>query len=157
VNVLQQHLEDLAPTARIEQLATDLAGRSAIESDRQAQYVSLRPSMEGAVAVYLHKNWVSLALPPERALEVIGQLPGATLDKKTPATTYVHISDEVLEERYDVAVQVAGEAVSWRATGPRSSVGTGSTKSPAKQIGSCPVHHLQLLPSGACPDCGRTP
>lgn len=154
MNVLQQHLDDLAPTAPIERLATDLAGHSAIESDRQGPYVSLRLSMEGAVAVYLHRTWISIALAPDRALETIGQLPGATLDKKTPATTYAHVNDDVLADRYGTALQIAVEAVAWRSTGPRSSVGTGSAKHGSKPVGTCPVHRYELLTSGACPECG---
>lgn len=153
MNVLQQHLDDLAPTTSVQRLATDLASRSAIESDRQGPYVSLRPSMEGAVAVYLHRTWISIALAPERALAVIGQLPGATLDKKTPATTYVHISDQVLADQYGVALQVAVEAVVWRSTGPLSSVGTGSAKKGEKPVVFCPVHNFPLLPSGTCSEC----
>ena len=155
MNVLQQHLDDLGPTTSIKRLAMELSQHSAIESDRQGPYVSLRPSMEGAVAVYLHRTWISIALAPERALEIISQFPGATLDKKTPATTYVHLADTVLTEYFATALQVAGEAVLWRSTGPLSNVGTSSAKKGSKPLGSCPVHHYELLPSGACPECAQ--
>ena len=59
MTTLQDHLDDLAPTPAVRALATALAERTAVESDRQGTYVSLRPSMEGAVAVYLHRSWIS--------------------------------------------------------------------------------------------------
>ena len=155
MNTLQQHLEELCPAAAIERLATDLARHSAIESDRRGPYVSLRPSMEGAVAVYLHRTWISIAMAPERAMAIISQLPGATLDKKTPATTYVHLSDTVLAEHYATALQIAGEAVVRRSTGPLSSAGDRVAKRVSKPSGTCPVCRYELLPSGRCSECAQ--
>jgi hypothetical protein len=87
MSTMQEHLDDLDPAAPIRALAAELATIASVEPDRQEHYVSLRPSTEGAVAVYLHRTRVSIALPPERAPEVIGRLPDATLNAKTPATT----------------------------------------------------------------------
>ncbi len=154
MSTLQEHLDDLDPVPAIRTLATTLAAGTAVESNRQEQYVSLRPSMEGAVAVYLHRTWISIAVEPDDAIAVAAQLPGATVHPKTPATTYLHVTSEVLVGALDAALSVAREAVAWRAAGPRSSVGTGSAKKVARPVTTCPSHWMALLPSGACPVCG---
>lgn len=150
---LTAHLDDLAPTPPVRALATDLAGRSAVESDRQAQYVSIRPAMEGAIAVYLHRRYVSIALPPERAAKIAPQFPGAMVRKKTPATTYLVLEDSLLGQQHDLAAELAHEAVAWRATGPKSGVGGGHSKHIEQELDVCLIHWMQLLPSGACPHC----
>ncbi|PWW23491.1 hypothetical protein JD79_02665 [Geodermatophilus normandii] len=154
MSTLEEHLDDLAPAPAIRTLATTLAAETAVESDRQEQYVSLRPSMEGAVAVYLHRTWVSIAVEPDEAAAVAARLPEATVHPKTPATTYLHLTAEALAGAPDAALSVAREAVAWRAAGPRSSVGTGSAKKVAQPVATCPSHWMALLPSGACPVCG---
>jgi hypothetical protein len=150
---LTKHLDDLDPTPTVRALATTLDGRTAIESDRQAQYVSLRPSLHGAVALYLHRRYASIALPPERALAVAPQLPGAVLRKKTPATTYLVLENGILDQHAQLATDLAVEAVSWRANGPKSAVGAGSSKTSAKELEFCLIHNILLLPSGVCADC----
>ena len=152
MTTLQEHLDDLDPTAAVRQFATELAKRTAVESDRQEQYVSLRPSMEGAVAVYLHRARVSIALPPERAPEIVGQLPGGTLIHTTPATTYLVVPDHVLAGACP-ALDVATEAVAWRASGPSSSAGGGHAKKAEKAPQLCPKHGYALTPSGSCWGC----
>jgi len=154
MNTMQQHLDDLGPTPPVRSLADELAKRTAVESDRQEQYVSLRPSMEGAVAVYLHRTRVSIALPPERAPEVASQLHGAALNHKTPATTYLDVPDGVLAAQPGLVLELAAEAVAWRASGPMSSLGIGHAKQPEKAVNICPQHFYALTPSGACPVCG---
>ncbi len=155
MSTLQEHLDDLSPTPQVRDLANALAERTAVESDRQGPYLSLRPSMEGAVAVYLHRTWVSIALPPERAPEVVDLVPGSTLDAKTPATTYWHVSADGLAGAADAVLGIAHEAVAWRATGPKSSIGNGSAaKKGEKPPSICPTHFYALTPSGACPVCG---
>jgi hypothetical protein len=154
MSTLQQDLDHLGPTPPIRDLATQLHKRTAIESDRQRQYVSLRPSLEGAVAVYLHRTWISVALPPERATHVVSLVPGSTLDTKTPATTYWHVTADAVAGAADTVLDVAHEAVDWRARGPKSSVGAGHAKKAEKKLGSCPDHWLELLPSGKCSECG---
>ena len=150
---LTQHLDHLDPTPPVRTLAMTLAGRTAIESYRQAQYVSLRPSLHGAVALYLHRRYASIALPPERALAVAPLLPGALLRKKTPATTYLVLEDGLLSTHAQLVTDLAEEAVAWRAAGPKSAVGAGSSKKTSKEPEFCLVHNIQLLPSGACADC----
>lgn len=154
MSTLQDHLDDLAPAAPVRTLATELAKRTAVESDRQEQYVSLRPSMEGAVAVYLHRTRISIALPPERAPEVVGHLPGATLNSKTPATTYLDVPSDVLATNPQAILHLAADAVAWRTSGPMSSFGVGHAKGPEKTTKICPQHYYALTPSGACPVCG---
>ncbi|MFD2090472.1 hypothetical protein [Blastococcus deserti] len=121
---LNEHLDDLDPTPAVRSLAAAVAGRTAVESHRQEQYVSLRPSMEGAVAVYLHRTYASIALPPERAASLAAQIPGSQLRKKTPATSYLVLPDQILTEQPQLSADIADEAVAWRATGPKSRVGS---------------------------------
>ncbi len=153
MTTLHEHLDDLDPTPAVRTLAIDLAGWTTVGSDRQAQYVSLRPSTDTAVAVYAQKTWVSIALPPERATQVVGDVPGATLDRKTPATTYLHVDADPLDDRYDVVLCITKEAMSWRAHGSTSSVGAGSAKTGAQAPKICPTCRMELLPSGACGSC----
>ena len=152
MTTLQEHLDDLDPSAPIRTLATELAKRTAIESDRAADYLSLRPSLSGAIAVYARRARVSIGLPPERATEALGQLTGATGEPKG-ATTYVHLSEILVAQHAAAVLDLAVEAVAWKAAGPTSTLGGHAAKSKqAPKI--CPKHFLALTPSGACPVCG---
>ncbi|MGY1709102.1 hypothetical protein ACI8AC_06280 [Geodermatophilus sp. SYSU D00758] len=152
MTTLQQHLDDLDAALPIRTLAAALAGSTAVESGRQEQYVSLRPSMEGAVAVYLHKTWISIAVEPDEAAALAARLPGATIHPKTPATTYLHVSADTLAGAPDATLAIAQGAVTWRAQGPRSGAGSkGSASQKAAQY--CPDHGYELSPSGVCFSC----
>ena len=150
---LQRHLDDLDPSPAIRELAATVAGRTAIESDRQEQYVSLRPSMEGAVALYLHRTYASIALPPERAASLAAQIPGSQLRKKTPATSYLVLPDQMVAEQPQLAADLADEAVAWRATGPKSSVGSGHQAKTEKEPKISPGYWYPLLTSSVCSEC----
>ncbi len=154
MSTLQEHLDALDPAPAIRALATSLAATTAVESHRQEPYVSLRPSMEGAVAVYLHRTWISIAVTPDDAAAVGARVPGATLHPKTPATTYLHLAASALAGAAAEVLRVAQEAVARRACGPGSGVAAGSAKKTAQPPGTCPSHWMELLPSGACPECG---
>ncbi|WP_138732043.1 hypothetical protein [Modestobacter excelsi] len=88
MTTLQDHLDDFDPAAPVRQFATGLALKTAIEAHRAHDYVSLSPSMEGGIAVYVHRRRVSIALSPERAAEAVSRFQGATAEKKG-ATTYL--------------------------------------------------------------------
>ena len=76
MTTLQEHLDELDPTAPIRNLCTELAKRTAIESDITKDYASLRPAMSGAIAVFAHRNRVSIGLPPEQSSDVVSRFPG---------------------------------------------------------------------------------
>lgn len=152
MSTLQEHLDDLDPTPPVRSLAEELATQTAIESDRAADYVSLRPSMSGAIAVYAHRNRVSIALPPEWAADAASQFHGATEEKKG-STTYLRLSDELLSQHAAAVLDLTVEAVAWKAAGPSSALGGHATK-PEKASQTCPKHWFELSPSGACPVCG---
>ncbi len=151
MSTLHEHLDDLAPTPPVRTLASELAKRTAIESDRAHDYVSLRPSMSGAIAVYAHRNRVSIGLPSEQGVKAMSQLPGATEEKKGP-TTYLHLSDDVLVQHAAAALDLAVEAVAWKATGPTSTLG-GHAKKPEKAPKIRPKHFEALTSSGVCWKC----
>ena len=151
MSTLQEHLDDLAPTAPVRQFATELTRRTAVESHRADDYVSLRPSMSGAIAVYAHRNRVSIALTPERAIAAVSRLPGATPEKKGP-TTYLHLSDDLLAQHARAVLELAVEAVAWKAAGPTSTLG-GHIKQAQKFPQTCPEHSQPLTPSGVCWQC----
>jgi hypothetical protein len=152
MTTLQEHLDDLDPAEPVRQFAIELSKRTAIESDRSHDYVSLRPSLSGAITVYAHRGRVSIALPPERAVKAAYQFPGATEEKKGP-TTYLRLSEELLEQHAAAALNLAVEALAWKAAGPASTLG-GQAKKPEKVAVTCPKHWYELSPSGACPICG---
>lgn len=150
---LQEHLDDLAPVAALRLFATSLAACASVDSDRQAGYVSLRPPLEGAIAVYVLRDRISIALPPPRALQVAPHLPRAVLQKKTPATTYLVMDAAAVAAQQHLVLDVAAEAVEWRASGPKVQLGSSTSKKPAKEPMFCPEHWVELLPSGRCPFC----
>ncbi|MCF6508705.1 hypothetical protein E9549_15015 [Blastococcus sp. MG754426] len=152
MSTLQAHLDDLAATPPVRSLAEALAARTAIESDRTGTYVSLRPSLSGAIAVYAHRNRISIGLPPERAAEVVARFPGAKQEEKGP-TTYLQLSDELLANHATAVMDLAVEAVTWKAAGPASTLG-GHAKQSEKAPQICPEHWYALSPAGACPVCG---
>ena len=146
MSTLQDHLDNLGATPPVRTLAVQLATRTAIESDTANGYVSLRPSMSGAIAIYAHRNRVSIGLPPVRAAEAASHFPGATEEKKGP-TTYLHLSDELLAQHAAAVLDLAVEAVAWRAAGPPSTLGGHATKQ-EKASQTCPRHWLELSPRG---------
>ncbi|WP_336031150.1 hypothetical protein [Geodermatophilus sp. FMUSA9-8] len=117
MSALLDDLADLGPVPAIHDLATALTSRVEVISKWTGPYVSLRPANGGAVACYLHKTWVSIALPAEDAKAVLVAVPGATLDEKSPRTAYLHASATVLAEHAELVRLIAEQSLAWRAGG----------------------------------------
>ncbi len=156
---LHEHLEDLAPTARARALALEIVARTAAASARAANYVSLRPPLAGAIAVYLLRDKISIALPPDRADAVAPRLPGVQLQRRPP-TTYLVMEGGALTRHAELLTQLAVEAVLWRADGPRG----GSTGGPMTATRGKPSSHISparctgcaCSPTGTAPTAGMS-
>ena len=126
----------------------ELAAARNVESGRRSNYVSLRPTVDGAIAVYAHASKISIALAPERAASVPHELPGAELQLKTPATTYLQVEEQTLQASYAEVLALATEAVDWRATGPKMTAADGRHAVAIKPVEYCPTCHTQLAVNG---------
>ena len=94
-------------------LVRAVAEARGVVAKRQGTYVSIAPP-NGPIALYVHRKLVSIALPPPRAEEVVEVLPGVTLQRKSPATTYVIVEHEMLRTSLTKVVPLALEALDWR-------------------------------------------
>ncbi|SNS43134.1 hypothetical protein SAMN04488107_2522 [Geodermatophilus saharensis] len=152
MSTLQEHLDDLDPAPAIRALALAIARQRSVDAGRRDDYVSLAPP-QSEIAVYLHRNRVSIALPPEKAGTAALQIEGATLQDKE-STVYLRVGADVLAEHTNDMTSWALAAYDWKAAGPMSSH-SGSAKSAASQRPEkfCPVHHVPLSPSGVCFSC----
>lgn len=143
------HLDDLGPTQSIRRFVHDVAEQRPVLPTRRHGYVSLRPSVDRAVAVYVHANRVSIACDPLKASSL--NLAGRR-DPVTPATTYVVLDSDQLNTAHAAAVQLAVESLDWRAAGPSRSerAGRGQLADPEQEI--CPDCRFVITPAGTC-DC----
>lgn len=121
--LLEDHVPDLAslldaldPDAVVRSLVDDLAERHRVAPDRQSDYVSLRPGGGGPIAVYVHRGLVSIALPPPTAAAKAVHVPGAALNPKTPATTYLEVPSASIAAARGSVMTLCGEALVWRST-----------------------------------------
>ncbi|MGY1669441.1 hypothetical protein [Geodermatophilus sp. SYSU D00710] len=151
MSTLQEHLDDLAPAAVIRALALAIAGQRSVDAGRRDDYVSLAPPLS-EIAVYLHRNRVSIALPPEKAGTAALQIEGATLQDRE-STVYLRVSADVLAAHPSEVTGWALASYDWKAAGPMSSH-SGSARSASRRPEKiCPVHHYPLSPSGVCFSC----
>lgn len=88
---LQTALGDLVPEAAVRELVEHVAAHHPVAAERTADYVSLRPGAGGPIAAFVHRTYVDVAQPPAIAAAKAAGVPGARLDEKTPATTYVRV------------------------------------------------------------------
>lgn len=144
---IEGQLDDLKASGPVRRLVRDLAVRP-IVTDRRANYLSVRPHPVGAIAVYAHAHKVSIAVEPLKAQDL--HLPGATLQKKTPGTTYVVLDDANIDASYEAVRDLALGAVDWRATGPAMTLGHGRHAQHTPEPDICPNCWLEITPSGAC-------
>lgn len=140
-------LDDLKASVTIRRLVHDLTARR-IMTDRRSNYLSVRPHPVGAIAVYAHAHKVSIAVEPLKVQAL--HLPGATLQKKTPGTTYVVLDDASIDAAYGAVRDLALGAVDWRATGPAMTLGHGRHAGHAPEPDVCPNCWLEITPSGSC-------
>ena len=147
---LEERLQDLNPTSKIKALVRDLAQARSIASDRRANYLSLRPSPVGAIAVYTHSQHVSIAVEPAKAVALRTAMPFADQILKTPSTTYMVVKDTDLNAHFKIVLELAVQSVDWRATGPSMTLGSGPQNKPVLEPETCPNCWTQVTPAGEC-------
>lgn len=150
MSTLTEHLQDLGPTDVIARFVLALAERRNVESDRRNVYLSLRPSLDGAIAVYVHRELVSVALDPGAAADAQRSHPSSRMQPKTRATTYAVISSDDLAATFDSVVDLAAAAVDWRASGPKWSVGSDKTGPGRREPDICPDCNFVITPANTC-------
>ena len=141
------HLDDLGATQSIRRFVHDVAGQRPVLPTRRSAYVSLRPSVDRAVAVYVHANRVSIACDPLKASSL--NLPGRK-DPVTPATTYVVLDSDHLDTAHAAAVQLAVESLDWRAAGPSRSERAARGQVADLEQEVCPDCRFVVTPAGTC-------
>jgi hypothetical protein len=150
---LDAPLADLGPTPVVATLVEDLTTQRSLAADRRSNYLSLRPVPLGAIAVYVHRDRISVAMDPAKATRDITSVPGAKAQHRTPATTYVVIDADTISASYPAVLRWVVEAIDWRASGPQSTVGKGRSRSNSAERPICPNGWMEITPSGSC-GCG---
>ena len=147
---LTEQLTDLRASSSVALFVQRLAAVRNVAADRRANYLSLRPDPVGAIAVYAHAGHVSIAVEPAKAKGLRTQEPFREQILKTPATTYVVVSEADLLVHDEAVVAVALESVDWRATGPASTLGKGGGRSASEEQDTCPNCWTLISPAGGC-------
>ncbi len=88
-----------------------LAERREVAVDLRGSYLSLRPGQGGRIAVYVHRNRVSVAVRPDEAEALATSLPGVRLERRSAATTYLIAAAQVLATAADAILALAVDAV----------------------------------------------
>lgn len=149
---LDDALEDLEAAPPLAELARDVVAARNTLIDRRANYVSLRPSPIGAIAAYVHANRISIAMEPFQAVDRAVSIPGASLQRTTPATTYVLVTSADVAAFPSLVQEWVVEALDWRAQGPAMTLADGRTAGTVKEPEVCPNCWLALPVTGVC-DC----
>jgi len=143
-------LSDLRPESAIDRLARALVAARSVRTERRSDYVSLRPGSDAAIAVYVHKNRVSVALDPLEAPSLTHGITGADLQRITPATTYAVIDAASVGRAHDAVLELAFKALGWRAQGPRFAVGERGRQGAELVRDTCPTCWETIALNGEC-------
>ena len=108
-----EHLRQLNPDQQVADLVRRVANLREVRSEHRG-YVSIAPVPGRGIALYVHRFRISIALPPDRADEVLLSFPNYTYQRKSPATTYVVVHATALRGSFDGALGLALEAIDWR-------------------------------------------
>lgn len=138
-------LDDLAPEPALRHLVEQIAARRPVAAERTADYVSLRPGGGGPIGAFVHRTYVDVAQPPAVAAAKAAGVPGATLDEKTPATTYVRVPSAAVS--LPTVLTMVGEALAWRSSMPDTS---GRDRSLAAGPYAIPCSICSLVHAGEC-------
>lgn len=153
---------NLPPVARsiIKEALADAAGAGVPLIDAStAGYVSLAPGPNHTVAVYVHRDRLSVALDQDAARHIVGEHPRLTLDARNGpvAAGYVVGTYEAIDRNAlrDVVVKLIHDAVVRSSTiGPRSYGKRGAREHLPAPAQFCPNHPGIALPrSGLCDLC----
>lgn len=148
---LETLMTELEASPTIRRIVHELNQRCAVLADRRSSYVSLRPFPIGAIAAYAHARRISVAVEPTKALQL--HFPGASHHRVTRATTYVVIGDRDLERVFHEVLDLVVDSLSWRATGPATTLGAGRRRTRQEEPELCPIGWLTVTPSGVCGCC----
>lgn len=147
---LDERLQDLNPTSTIAKLVGDLDKERSLASDRRASYLSLRPALVGAIAVYTHSQHVSIAVEPAKAVTLRATMPYADQILKTPATTYLVVKDADIRVHFKAVLELAVQSIDWRAIGPSMTLGSGPQNKLVMERETCPDCWTEVTPAGEC-------
>ncbi|MEU4244313.1 hypothetical protein [Actinoplanes sp. NPDC026619] len=148
---LAARLDNLQPVPVVRVFIEELGTQHAVAPDRRAGYVSLRPTLRDPIAVYVHRNRISIAITPPDAEAAASRIDGAEIVRATPATSYVILTAAALQGREAIAFELALAALQWRANGVRRGLGTGGRDaSTAVEPDLCPDCWTELSASGSC-------
>lgn len=147
IQQLSSHLDDLAVAPAVREYVAAVTARRPVLSDRRGDYVSLRPTVDRPIAVYVHANRVSIACEPAKAASMAW--PGRK-QKATPATTYMILDAAPLPAARAHAEDLAVDALHWRSSGPTQVMGRARAAAAARVEDICPDCWRVITPAGTC-------
>jgi hypothetical protein len=142
---LNAALDALAPEPAVRTLVEQVAAQRSVAPERMADYISLRPGGGGPIAAFVHRTYVDVAQPPAVAAGKAAGVPGATLDEKTPATTYVRVP--LASVHLSGVLTMVKEALAWRSSMPDTAGRDRSQQVPV-HASACSV--CNLVHAGEC-------
>lgn len=114
---LAQQLTQIDAHPNVRTFAAELAARRSLDTEVRGHYVSLRPTLQGAIAVYCNRQLLDIATKPHRIHDAVAAVPGSRAGKDTGGTVYLRVpADALTGDGLTQALQWAEEAVDWSAT-----------------------------------------
>ena len=144
---LDDQIADLGMTGELADVLTRVLKERAVETGREAGYVSIRPTGRH-IAAYFNRKFVDVAVDPHTSREIASRLPGTSVITKTTATHYLRIPDGCVAT--DAVVDLVTTAVDWRERGHQWS-GSWSGGASADLAGeTCQSCYLEIAKNGTC-------
>ena len=144
---VDEQIVDLGMAGDLAAALRRVASARAVEVEREAGYVSVRP-VGRHIAAYFNRQLVDIAVEPLKSAGVAVRHPGTTVLQKTNATHYLRVPTGAVDE--DKIVELVTEALDWREIGNRWS-GRQAPGGAADLAGeTCAACFLVIANNGTC-------
>jgi hypothetical protein len=146
----EQTTGSLRPRTPISDLLRALEARRDVTLHRRADYLDVRVGGAGGVGLYVHEDRVSIAVAPEHGYEVEARAPFALQIPRTPAVAYVVVGADGVGSHFDDVLDLALEALDWRACGQSAEFCAHCGVGCATWHDTCPNCWLEVDEQGRC-------
>lgn len=151
IPALSEQLSQIEAHAHVRAFAVELAARCSLDTEVRGHYVSLRPALQGAIAVYCNRQLIDISTEPHKIHDAVAAVPGSRAGKDTGGTVYLRVpADALTGDGLAQALQWAETAVNWSATDRRLGA-RNAERGPEARVGElCLTCHQIKALSGAC-------
>jgi len=144
---LDEQIADLGLPSDLADALRGVVMARSVETNREAGYISVRPSGRH-IAAYFNKKFVDIAVEPTTSKATSARHPGTRAIEKTTATHYLRVPEGVVDK--DGVVALVGTALDWRERGHQWS-GSWTSGGSADLAGEiCAICNTQIAQNGTC-------